>query len=274
MTLPSAPELTGAAAMTPARLLPPQTLHRQQAVILALGPETDIVVAASTARIRLSVSRPLRVVSSALVGGGLGWATDFVNVYVDRHYDCRAPQDDLSARLHAWGLAPAASIAMMTAVPLSRLAVAEASLGAGRDAAPDDCAGTAKGVATEPRVLVAATAGVGNAVDITSTPRGDPRLVAGTINTVVFIDAHLTDGALINACQSATEAKVRALAQHQVYDTVSGTLATGTSTDCLAIGATQRGEPTPYAGSGTRLGRAIGSAVFLAISASLQSGGA
>lgn len=190
--------------------------------------------------LHLESTAPLRTLSSALVGGGLGWTRHFCNFHVDRGYDCRTPVEDLCAWLAARELRAAESLAMMTAVRLRHLALAE---GEG--------------------LLVAVTAGVGNAVDISAPREGDPRPV-GTINTLVFIDAHLSDGALVNACLSASEAKVRALQSLDVRDPHTGTPASGTSTDCLAIAATQRGAPTPYAGSGTRLGRALGRSVFSA----------
>lgn len=195
----------------------------------------------------------LRTLSSALVGEGLGWHRHFCHFHVHRNYAGRHPQADLRAWLSERHIADHDAIALMTAVALDQLAI--------------ECA-----QAGERRVLVAATAGVGNAVDITVPANDDARLVAGTINLMVLIDGHLEDAALVNACLSATEAKVRALSDAGVMDAESGTLATGTSTDAIIIAATQRGEPTPYAGSGTRLGRAIGACVHAAILRSLVKG--
>lgn len=186
---------------------------------------------------------PLRVASSALVGGGLGWVRHFCNFHVNKNYAGHDPEADLHAWLAARNLMPHESVAMMTAVRLAELAVVE-----------DRVSGIS--------LAVAVTAGVSNAVDITAPLVGDPRPLIGTINTLVFLDAHLTDGALINACLSVSEAKVRALTECGVRDPHTGTPATGTSTDCLAIAATQRGGATPYAGSATGLGRAMGRAVF------------
>ncbi|MDT8895948.1 adenosylcobinamide amidohydrolase [Halomonas sp. I1] len=232
---------------------------------LAFGDGLSLVAEAGCLHFRSP--EPLRTLSNALVGEGLGWARDFCNLHVDRGYDGRTPADDLRGWLAARGLMETRGegraeerdevVAMMTAVPLARLALVPADV--------DDVEG-------KPRVLAAVTAGVGNAVDITAPASGDPRPVVGTINALVFVDGHLTDGALVNAALSATEAKVQALAASGVRDPEHGTLATGTSTDCLAIAATQRGEPTPYAGSGTRLGRAIGAAVYRAVRASLAAG--
>ena len=196
--------------------------------------------------IHIVAAEPLWTLSSALVGGGFGWRRHFCNFHVPRDYDSQTPARDLQAWLTASGASQGESLAMMTAVRLEHLALE-----------------------TQGAALVAVTAGVGNAVDITAPLTGDSRPV-GTINTLVFLDAHLTESAMVNACLSASEAKVRALQSLGVLDPHSGTPASGTSTDCLAVAATQRGEPTPYAGSGTRLGRELGQAVYRATRAALQ----
>ncbi|MGO2133064.1 MAG: adenosylcobinamide amidohydrolase [Halomonas sp.] len=194
---------------------------------------------------------PLRTLSSAMVGQGLGWHRHFCHFHVDKDYAGCCPEHDLRGWLGEREIPDREAIALMTAVPLGRLAI--------------ECA-----QAGERRVLVAATAGVGNAVDITAPGDNDERLVAGTINLMVLVDGHLEDAALVNACLSATEAKVRALSDAGVQDVTTGTQATGTSTDAIIIAATQRGEPTPYAGSGTLLGRAIGYCIYTVILRSLE----
>jgi iron complex transport system ATP-binding protein len=87
---------------------------------------------------------------------------------------------------------------------------------------------------------------------------------------MVFIDAHFTDGALVNGYMSATEAKVKALYDLNIEDPESHTMATGTSTDSLVLGLTQQGEQTPYAGSGTIVGRGIGQMVYQATQAAIK----
>ncbi|GAA3907811.1 hypothetical protein GCM10022228_17730 [Halomonas cibimaris] len=204
--------------------------------------------------IHLRADAPLATLSSALIGGGLGSARDFCNFYVDRDYAGHAPADDLARWLGERDIEAGSAVAMMTAVKLKYAAMHSAPLGNRENA-----------------VLTLATAGSGNAVDITAEGT-DPRLVAGTVNVFVFVDAHLTPGALVNACLSVTEAKVAAMRDANVIDAHSQTLATGTSTDCVSIAATQRGAATPYAGSGTELGRAIGRTVYLAVGESLRAG--
>ena len=48
----------------------------------------------------------------------------------------------------------------------------------------------------------------------------------------------------------------------EVKDPVTGTLATGTSTDSILIAATQRGEKLQYAGTITPLGKLISQGVY------------
>ncbi|WP_030069073.1 adenosylcobinamide amidohydrolase [Halomonas alkaliantarctica] len=205
----------------------------------------------------VSAAEPLYTLSSALVGGGFGHCQHFANFHVDKDYDGHHPKDDLLRWLADQRL-PLSAVAMMTAVRLHSA-----------------CAFSVPLAATTNGVLALVTAGVGNAVDISVSSDADPRLMlrstprVGTINTFLFLDAHLTDGALVNASLSATEAKVQALREMGVNDPFSETPATGTSTDSLSIAATQRGDPTPYAGSGTAIGRAIGQAVYQATLGSL-----
>lgn len=205
----------------------------------------------------VSAKTPLYTLSSALLGEGFGHRQHFANFHVDKHYDGHHPRDDLSRWLANRHL-PVSSVAMMTAVYLHSASVTSITL----DGTPDG-------------VMALVTAGVGNAVDISVAHTSDQRLVLrtspriGTINTFLFVDANLTDGALVNASLSATEAKVQALRELGVKDPYSGTPATGTSTDSLSIAATQQGEATPYAGSGTLVGRAIGQVVYQATLASL-----
>lgn len=208
----------------------------------------------SPACLHLRADAPLTTLSSALIGGGLGSARDFCNFYVDKDYAGHAPADDLGRWLGERKIKPDDAIAMMTAVKLKYAAMHSAPLGNRENA-----------------VLALVTAGSGNAVDITAEGT-DPRRVAGTINVFVFVDAHLTPGAMVNACLSVTEAKVAAMRDANVIDAHSQTLATGTSTDCVSIAATQRGAATPYAGSGTEVGAAIGRTVYLAVGESLRAG--
>jgi iron complex transport system ATP-binding protein len=70
------------------------------------------------------------------------------------------------------------------------------------------------------------------------------------INIMLFIDAHFTDGALVDGYMSAVEAKMKALHGCQIE-------VSPTSTDTLLLGLTQQGAKISCAGSGTVVGKGI-----------------
>ncbi|WP_062515434.1 adenosylcobinamide amidohydrolase [Halobacillus sp. KGW1] len=214
------------------------------------GTIPDYQIIQNAEWIHLQFTRPLRTMANSVIGGGIGWSTDFCNFHVDLSYDCREPETDVISWMKTRGVDPAQTIGMMTAVHLQDYVI---------------CKENVQGIG----VMAVVTAGVGNAVDI-SRRRELGAIQPGTINIMVFVDAHLTDGALVNAVQSVTEAKVKALADRSVLDPVTGSTATGTSTDSTVVASTQVGALTPYAGSGTAVGQAIGTIVYRGVRESLD----
>ncbi|MFG6115634.1 adenosylcobinamide amidohydrolase [Halobacillus sp. MO56] len=201
--------------------------------------------------IHIAFPRPLRVLSNAVSGGGLQWHSHFCNFHVPKNYDCQDPAADVLGWLEDAKIPAGDTLGMMTAVKLADQAFVRETI-------------------MDTPVFTVVTAGVGNAVDITENHPAEEKWQVGTINIMVFVDFHLTDGAFVNAVQSATEAKTKALADMQVADSATKTIATGTSTDSIAIAATQQGESTPYAGSGTRVGKAIGQSVYRAVTEAIE----
>lgn len=87
----------------------------------------------------------------------------------------------------------------------------------------------------------------------------------GTINTIILIDGNPTQGCMVNAVVTATEAKASALRELDVRSRFSGEVATGTVTDSVIIACTNRGRKLKYAGTGTILGELIGKSVKIAL---------
>ena len=77
------------------------------------------------------------------------------------------------------------------------------------------------------QMMVIVTAGVENAVDITKSSAAETAHIIGSMNMMLFIDAHFTDGALVDGYMAATEAKVKALQDFHIVDSHSDTIATG-----------------------------------------------
>lgn len=186
---------------------------------------------------------PLRTMSSGVVGSGLGWHQSFVNRHVDRNYDCADHRVEMTQYLLNHGFEPAETIGMMTAVMVKDVSYKLLK---------------ADGFS----VLVVVTAGVGNAVDASKSEAHSFEMVPGTINTWVFVNGELTEEAFIQSIMTATEAKVKVMEYQQVLDSVTGTTATGTSTDSILIAATQMGKKLEFAGTITPLGKLISKGVY------------
>ncbi len=201
--------------------------------------------------ITLNAPFPLRTMSSGVVGSGTGWYRTFVNRHVDKTYNCADHKGEMTRFLEAHGIDPTETVGMMTAVLLEDVAYRLIE---------DD------GVS----VFVVVTAGVGNAVDASKSREHVYEPLPGTINTWVFVNGTLTDEAFIQSIMTATEAKVKVMHDQQVKDAVTGTTATGTSTDSILIAATQRGKRQAYAGTITTLGKLISEGVYACTSEALE----
>lgn len=101
------------------------------------------------------------------------------------------------------------------------------------------------------------TAGCSNALRV-----GDSATVEsarpGTINLIVAINQALTDGAMVEAIQIATEGRVAAVTEAQIRSVTSGEPATGTGTDCIVVACRDDLPAHEYCGKHTRLGELIG----------------
>jgi iron complex transport system ATP-binding protein len=193
--------------------------------------------------IELKAPAPLRTMSSGVIGSGTGWHHTFVNRHVDKDYNCSDHRKEMTDFLKEKGFEPSETVGMMTAVILEDVSYKHIE-GAGFS------------------LLVVVTAGIGNAVDASKSVQHTFEQVPGTINTWIFVNGELTEEAFIQSIMTATEAKAKALHDLNVIDEVTGTIATGTSTDSILIAATQAGELLEYAGTITALGKLIGKAVY------------
>ncbi|MFI6062413.1 adenosylcobinamide amidohydrolase [Streptomyces sp. NPDC051286] len=179
-----------------------------------------------------------RVCSSAVLGGGIGMREWILNAQVPGGYPRLDPDRHLA-----------------------EIAAAEALTGpgAGLMTAADVTAYT---VADDEGVTATATSGLGVrgwAADPAAGHAGP--LSPGTVNIVVTVPVALSDAALVNAVATATEAKVQALLD-------AGLDCSGTPTDAVCIASPEpapgaAGEPFagPRSTWGSRLARAVHTAV-------------
>jgi adenosylcobinamide hydrolase len=198
----------------------------------------------------LHSARPLRCLSSAIVGGGTREVCTILNRHVDKSYAHSDPAGELVAYARARGI-ERAFVGLMTAVQLIDARAVTQREG-------------------DLVVVAVVTAGVSNATAPGVSPPYTQR--PGTINVILLADAHLTPAAMVNAVITIPEVKTALLGERQVQ-TPEGDLATGTSTDAVVIACTGRGEPTPYAGPATPIGWLIGRCVRQALQEALDAYG-
>jgi adenosylcobinamide amidohydrolase len=198
----------------------------------------------------VSFSAPLRVLSWAVLNGGFCYADHIINHRVrgsDRSF-CDRPRPWLQRSATELGL-HGKVVAMATAVEMENVTQASLS-GFGVD------------------VTCFATVGCGNALSA-----GDPASVMleraaqpplHTINIITVVQPGLSEPAMVEAIQIATEGRVRALYEAGIRSSASNLIATGTGTDCIAIACSDTGG-TNYCGKHTKLGEFIGLAVYTAV---------
>ncbi|WP_158735285.1 heme ABC transporter ATP-binding protein [Alteribacillus sp. YIM 98480] len=193
-----------------------------------------------------------KTLSSAVIGAGFGWHRFFVNRHVEKDYHCDNPQEEYGAYLQNISLDTADTAGMMTAALLK-----DGSFIRLKDSEGD--------------ILVYATAGTSNAVDVSKAYENtDLSFAIGTINIWIFIDGKLNEAAYAQVMMTATEAKSKALLDHKIIDNHSRTLATGTSTDSMLVAAVHRGKEFMYGGTASTLGKKVGKAVYDAVTETLE----
>ena len=194
-------------------------------------------VAVSGSRLIAELEHEHRCLSCAILGGGLGRLRTWLNLGVSAHYARTDPEVHLAEE--AAGLAGPV-VGMLTAVDVATYTSA------------------ARGAAH-----ALATVGARHALAAAGTlPRVVPR--AGTINLLVAVEAPLNDAGLVNALQTAVEAKAHALADAGVAAVNASGWATGTATDSICIACPPPGR-VAFAGPATTVGAEIARAVHAAV---------
>jgi iron complex transport system ATP-binding protein len=175
--------------------------------------------------IHVQFDQPLRTISNTVIGAGIQWLKHFCHFHVAENDHHPHPERDLQQLLAKYSIPHEQAAGIMTAAKLEDMVIVSKEI-------------------EDIQMMVIVTEGEGK-----------------TINIMVFLDAHFTDGALVDGYMAATEAKVKVLQGLHHSQTNAG----GTSTDTLLLALTQQGGKIPNAGSGTNVGRGIGQMVDLAI---------
>jgi len=202
----------------------------------------------------VAFSSPQRVMSSAILNGGLVKADHIVNQKVPQDsFSCEAPDKSLRdyASTQGW---EGNVVGMMTAASMNSFRIEQACI---------------EGV----DIAVLVTTGINNArragdkADIQEL-LGVTKEV-GTINLILICSARLTDAAMLEAVMVATEGKAAALQDAAVLSPISGRLATGTGTDAIAVVSGNGPQEIEFCGKHVLLGECIGRLVIAAVTRSL-----
>ncbi|GAA3688651.1 adenosylcobinamide amidohydrolase [Nonomuraea antimicrobica] len=176
-----------------------------------------------------------RMISSALLGGGIGAREWVLNAQVVAGYTRMDPVD------HLVSLGPARGdgVGMMTAASVDRYVRA-----------------------TDGGVEAVATVGL-RVPTWAAVPEGyeDPELApirVGTINIVVVVPVAMTDAALVNTVMTVTEAKSQAMIE-------AGFAGTGTASDAVCVAAPAEGAREVFGGPRSEWGARIARAVHVAV---------
>jgi len=197
----------------------------------------------------VSFPAPARALSWAVLNGGFCYADHVINHKVSGGDPlfCTRPERWLEQATVRLGL-QGKVVAMATAVPMENLVQASFSAG-------------------NAEVTGFATVGYSNALSVgdpaSVTLEGPPSSLLHTINMILAVQPGLTDEAMVEAIQIATEGRVRALYEAGIRSSISSLAATGTGTDCIAVVSLGH-EREPYCGKHTQLGEMIGRAAYTA----------
>ncbi|HXG20992.1 MAG TPA: adenosylcobinamide amidohydrolase [Methylomirabilota bacterium] len=192
----------------------------------------------------VSLPEEYRVLSWAPLQGGFSIARSFLNHQVRTdEYPSEEPGPFLLALARRLGVAEP-TVGLMTGVVMERLVRRVIR----RDALLLECF---------------ATVGVSNALAVGDAATYEEK--PGTINIITLVNQPLTDAALIEAVGIVTEAKTRALLEAKIRSTVSDSPATGTGTDCVAVGSPGGTPAFRYCGKHTVLGELLGRVTYGAI---------
>lgn len=176
---------------------------------------------------------PVLAISSAVLGGGIGECNWLINASVPMSYDRDDPADHL--REIAAGLRLSGpGVGLLTGVDVADVVAAD-----------DD------------GVRLWATVGLGAPIQA-AADAGAMAPHAGTVNVVAWVPQRLSDGALVNAVATITEAKTQAIRE-------LGLAATGTATDAVAVLCPPAGPVAAYAGPRSQWGERLARAAYRAV---------
>ncbi|RMH09757.1 MAG: hypothetical protein D6704_00660 [Nitrospirae bacterium] len=204
----------------------------------------------------LSFAKPRRVISSAVLGGGIGYASHVLNHQVDvpgAGVRLEDPARFLSRVARRLGCRDVV-VGLMTAVNLRHMILHRKE---------------AHGIWVEGFLTVGVTNAVRAGEPVNFSDVEVAQKSRGTINIILVTNAGLNSAAMVGAIGVATEAKTAALLDARVPSRSGWGLATGTGTDAIVL-VTGHAPRIRYSGTHTLMGHLIGCVVREGVRQGLQ----
>ena len=205
--------------------------------------------------IHVGFSVPHRVISSAVLNGGIVQADHIVNLQVPKCLTApELPQLTLSKYCDDadW---KGITVGLMTAASMDSFRMTKETI---------------QGI----DIVVLVTSGLSNAR--CAGDRAEHRIMAaqaekiGTINIIVITSAILTEAAMVESLLIVTEAKSAALQEAGIRSPVSNKIATGTGTDSVAVASGHGPATVHYCGKHVLFGEILGRMVINTVSLSIE----
>jgi len=177
---------------------------------------------------------PATAISSAVLGGGLGECHWVVNATVPMSYDRNDPSAHLAELARDLTLT-GPGVGLLTGVDVADV-VAE----------------------HEDGVRLWATVGLSAPIQAYDPTADNAAAHPRTVNVVAWLPQRMSDGALVNAIATITEAKTQAIRDLNLP-------ATGTATDAVCVLCPPDGDPAAYGGPRSRWGEPLARAAYRAV---------
>jgi len=208
--------------------------------------------------IHVTFDQPFRVLSSAVLNGGLVEASHIVNLKVPKDLPGRdalgPPAALIEQHCREKGL-NGNSVGMMTAAAMDSMRTTQY-----RDQDVEISAIVTAGISNLRRA--------GDKADFYA--KGEQSPAPGTINTIVVCNVSLARAAMVEVVMIAAEAKAAALQNLALLSPVSNAAATGTGTDAIAIASVCSRLKIKYAGKHTRFGELLAKSVIESTTSSVM----
>ena len=206
--------------------------------------------------IHLAFAAPRRALSSAVLNGGLCWASHWLNYRVPLNCPLAVEEPMITlenfARNKGW---QGDTVGMMTAASMNSLRIHSTEI-------------------EGEQIIVLSTTGIGNALRAgDSADYGLHHEVVkevGTINSAIITSATLSDAAMVETHMIATEAKAAVFQQLAIKSTVSESIATGTGTDSTLVVSGRSATSVRFAGKHTQFAEQVARLTMASIADSLN----